>query len=99
MVPYMETVGCLPTQLEELNPWLSEPRISYWPMSLALLIDMALHEFPDQRSAKFRADSHWRGLVHQQEVLLLGPFYQKCVEVIESGTGDELTLADALYIA
>ena len=99
MVPYMETVGCLTNQLEELHPWLSEPRISYWPMSLALLIDMALHEFPDQRSAKFRADSHWRGLVHRQEDLLLKPFYSKCVEVIETGTGDDLTLADALYVA
>lgn len=99
MIPYMAEVGCQSNQLEELHPWLSEPRISYWPMSLALLIDMALHEFPDQRSAKFRADSHWRGLVHRQEDLLLKPFYKRCVEVIQSGTGEDLTLADALYVA
>ena len=99
LVPYMETIGCVTAQLEELHPWLSEPRISYWPMSLALLIDMALHEFPDQRSVKFRADSHWRGLVHHQEDLLLKPFYRKCIEVIEFGSGKNRILADVFYVA
>ena len=60
-------------QLDRIHPWLSEPRIFFWPMSLALLIDMALHEFPDQNSAKFRADDNWRGLVRRQEALICAP--------------------------
>jgi len=98
MVPYMSKIGCRETQLNEMQPWLSEPRIFFWPMSLALLIDMALHEFPDQDSAKFRADSYWRGLVRQQETLVLRPFYEKCVEIIKDTRRQNRTLADAFYV-
>jgi hypothetical protein len=80
--------------LQHLYPWLSEPRIFFGPMSLALLIDMALHEFPDDRSKKFRASSEWQSLVRSQETLVLQPFYQKCVDVI----GKNQTLADEFYI-
>ncbi len=98
MVPYMETVGCRSTQLEQMHPWLSEPRIFFWPISLGLLIDMALREFPDQDSAKFRSDSYWRGIVRKQEALVLRPFYEKCVEVIKDNKGLNQTLADAFYV-
>ena len=98
MLPYMATLGCREAQLEQMHPWLSEPRILFWPMSLAQLIDMALHEFPDQRSARFRADNYWRGLVHSQEDLLLRPFCEKCVNVIVNGGGGRRTLADAFYV-
>jgi hypothetical protein len=98
MVPYMATVGCRSTQLEQMHPWLSEPRIFFWPMSLGLLIDMALREFPDQDSAKFRSDSYWRGIVRRQETLVLRPFYEKCVEIIKDTQGANQTLADAFYV-
>ena len=98
MVPHMVTMGCRQTQLDQLHPWLSEPRIFFWPMSLALLIDMVLHEFPDDRSKKFRASSEWRGLVRKQEALVLQPFYQKCVDVIVDTRGKNQTLADEFYV-
>jgi hypothetical protein len=68
-------------------------------MSLGLLIDMALHEFPDQASLKFREDTYWRGLVRDQEQLILQPFYEQCVAVIKNANHDNLTLADAFYTA
>ena len=75
MVPKMEEMGCRSTQLANMSPWLSEPRIFFWPMSLALLIDMAMREFPDERSIRFRSSNEWRGLVRKQENLVLRPFY------------------------
>lgn len=98
MVPYMATVGCRDEQLKEMHPGLSEPRIFFWPMSLALLIDMALHEFPDQDSAKFRLESYWRSLVRNQEALVLRPFFKKCVEIIKDSNEENRTLADAFYV-
>lgn len=98
MIPHMETMGCRAPQLEQMHPWLSEPRIFFWPMSLALLIDMALHEFPDLASAKFRASNEWRGIVRARESLLLRPFYEKCVEVIRNTHGKNQTLADEFYV-
>jgi hypothetical protein len=98
MVPEMEKMGCRTTQLEKMNPWLSEPRIFSSPMSLALLIDMALHEFPDERSRKFRKSNEWRGLVRRQENLVLRPFYKKCVEVIVDTKKNNRTLAEEFYV-
>jgi len=98
MVPGMATMGCRQTQLDQMYPWLSEPRIFFWPMALALLIDMALHEFPDPRSAKFRKNPEWRGLVRRQEVLVLRRFYKKCVDVIDDTRSRNLTLADEFYV-
>jgi hypothetical protein len=98
MVPYMASIGCRQAQLDQMHPWLSEPRIFFWPMSLALLIDMALHEFPDQGSTKFREDNRWRALVRDQEDLVLRRFYEKCLEVIRNANRKNQTLADAFYV-
>ncbi len=98
MVPHMQTMGCRQTQLDQMHPWLSEPRIFFWPMSLALLVDMALHEFPDPNSAKFRATNGWRGIVRAHEALVLRRFYEKCVQVITDTEGNNRTLADEFYV-
>jgi hypothetical protein len=64
-------------------------------MSLALLIDMVLHEFPDEGgSRKFRDRPEWRALVRRQEKLVLHPFYEKCIEIIADKHGRKKTLAD-----
>lgn len=98
MLPKMEEMGCRETQLENMQPWLSEPRIFFWPLSLALLIDMALHEFPDQHSVKFRQSPEWRGIVRTHEKLILRPFYEKCVEVISNRGKKYGTLAEEFYV-
>jgi hypothetical protein len=98
MVPIMRDIGCKESQLNQMQPWLSEPRIFFWPMSLALLIDMALHEFPDQASTEFRSESGWHRLVREQEALVLRPFCQKCIEIIDA-RGRDRTLADAFYVS
>src|SRR5205807_1724557 len=35
---YLADIGCTERQFEQMYHWLSEPRILYWPMSLALLV-------------------------------------------------------------
>jgi hypothetical protein len=108
MIPQMADMGLRPAQLQQMHMKLSEPRLFFWPMSLALLIDMTLHEFPDTRSRAFRATPEWRGVIRENENLLLLPFYQKCVEVIErkveaadrrtDTAPRNRTLADEFYI-
>jgi hypothetical protein len=98
MIPEMATMGCRQTQLDQIQPWLSEPRIFSWPMSLALLIDMVFHEFPDERSQKFRGTSEWKNLIRKQETLVLKPFYEKCLGVIVDKHDKKKTLADEFYI-
>lgn len=98
MIPQMETLGVKPAQLNAMNPWLSEPRIFAWPMSLALLLDMTLHEFPSAKSEKFRATPEWRAIVRTHETLVLRPFFEKCLEVVKDRDGTRRTLGDAFYV-
>lgn len=94
MLPKMQQMGCRQSQLDQMHPGLSEPRIFCSPMSLGLLIDMAFHEFPDPRSAKFRQDPSWRVLIHEQQQLVLLPFHKKCSEIIAS----QQRLTDEFYV-
>lgn len=98
MLPCISSLGCKNQQLEQMHVRLSEPRLFFWPMTLALLIDMALREFPDVYATRFREDSYWRGLVRRQEALVLRPFYAKCVEVITDTGRNNQTLSDAFYV-
>ncbi|MDQ1639791.1 MAG: hypothetical protein QOF62_3130 [Pyrinomonadaceae bacterium] len=98
MIPLMRNIGLRDEQLLTLHPSLSEPRLFFWPMSLALLIDMALHEFPNVESAKFRAKTEWRRRIRDSEALLLRPFHQKCVDIIATGQDRDLILADEFYV-
>jgi hypothetical protein len=98
MMSFMRDQGCRDTQFQQLHPWLSEPRILFWPMSLALLVDMALHEFPNPESERFRATSEWRSIVRDQESLVRRPFCEKCVEIIADKGGRKRTLSDELYL-
>jgi hypothetical protein len=98
MIPQMVDMGLRESQLDSMNPWLSEPRIFSFPMSLALLIDMTLHEFPEPRSEKFRASPEWRAIIREHESLILRPFFDKCLEVIKNRDRSGKTLAEAFYV-
>ncbi|MDB5357682.1 MAG: hypothetical protein JWN24_4135 [Phycisphaerales bacterium] len=98
MIPAMEKIGIRQAQLDQLYPWLSEPRIFFPPMSLALLVDLAFHEFPDSRSKKFRSSSEWRGIIRSQESLVLLPFFEKCVGVINKKSGSLRLLSEEFYV-
>ncbi len=98
MIPLMGDMGFRAAQLEQMHANLSEPRLFFWPMSLALLIDMALHEFPDPDSNAFRATPEWRKIVRENEKLLLQRFYEKCVDVIADKGKRKRTLADEFYV-
>jgi hypothetical protein len=98
MIPQMQQMGVRQTQLTPLNPGLSEPRIFTWPMSLALLLDLTLHEFPSPKSEKFRAAPEWKAIIRTHEALILRPFLEKCVEVMKDRDGSRATLGDAFYV-
>jgi len=99
MIPFMGEMGMSQSQLQQLHANLSEPRLFYWPMSLALLVDMVLHEFPDPASKEFRATPEWRKILRENEKLLLQRFHEKCAEIIADKGERKRTLADEFYVA
>ena len=62
-----------------LNPWLSEPRLSYQPMTLALIFDLIFRDFNYKNNFNnLINDKGWMGIIRKNEELVLGPFYSNC---------------------
>jgi hypothetical protein len=81
---------------EHLFPKLSEPRLYYFPLSLALLINLILKEFPDKINRKLIERSEWRKLIKKNEDLILKPFFDRCQTFFSNKT-DELFTNDFYY--
>jgi hypothetical protein len=61
---------------ENLQPWLSIPRISFAPINLALLLDLVFTEFKSVKTKSIIERSEWRDLIKKNETFLLKGFYQ-----------------------
>ena len=77
----MEAAG---HNIENLYPWLSEPRLPYCPISLALLINLTFREFPDEKSLKFIERGEWRSLIKKNERIMLEPYFEECYKFINN---------------
>lgn len=66
----------------ELAPWLSEPRLFYTPMSLALLLEQAFLEFPDESTLRVQKDSFWGKHVLRSQAEILHPYFERCCQKI-----------------
>jgi hypothetical protein len=69
-------------QINGLFPSLSEPRIIYKPMSLALVLHLVFKEFPDRNNEKIVKDPRWIGLIRENQEFLWKPYWLKCIENI-----------------
>lgn len=100
MIDVMSNLGYRETQLQQLHHKLREPRVFFSPISLALLVDMALREFgsEDLRS-KFLNSPEWKKVIRNNEATVLGKFFNKCAEIANSADDKRLTLLDEFYIS
>lgn len=70
-----------------LHPWLSEPRLCFTPMSLALVINVVFKEFPSESARKIIERSEWRDLIRNNEDLILKPYYYNCYQFMTTPAG------------
>jgi hypothetical protein len=101
---HLQYGGELPPMLSDmdiddshLDAWLSEPRLCYYPLSLALLINIILKEFPDDRKLKLIETPEWRAIIRKNEELLLRPFFKECYDFLSKGNHRKLFINDFYY--
>ncbi len=82
---------------DHLDPWLSEPRLCYSPISLALLINLILQEFPSENNRKLVETSEWRNLIRRNENLILRPFFERCSSFLAEKGRKKLFINDFYY--
>lgn len=76
---------------------LSEPRIPFMPMSLALTINLIFKEFRNEQTHKAIQDPTWRELIKTNENLLLHPYFIKCHSFFSGSSGLNLFTNDFCY--
>lgn len=80
-----------------LDTWLSEPRLCYFPLSLALLINLIMMEFPDEKNGNLIERSEWRTLIKKNEDLILRPFFKGCQTFFSNNNTNNLFINDFYY--
>lgn len=94
LTPKLHAMGIDDTNMDT---WLSEPRLCYFPFSLALLINLILMEFPDENYRKLTEKSEWRKLVKDNENLILKPFFENCRDFFFHNDAGKLFINDYYY--
>ncbi|MBU1181717.1 MAG: hypothetical protein KKF00_06070 [Proteobacteria bacterium] len=82
---------------EHLECGLSEPRIPFIPMSLALTINLLLKEFRNRETNSAVEDRTWRALIKTNENLLLSTYFKECNRFFLVSSGDSLFTNDFCY--
>jgi hypothetical protein len=80
-----------------LDSSLSEPRMPFTPMSLALVINLIFKEFQNERTNQIIEDKTWRELIKTNEKQLLCLYYRKCNSFLSAPPADKLFTNDYCY--
>jgi len=87
---HLQLPGELPSEMDadgyvvkHLCPGLSEPRVLYFPMSLALTLHLAFSEFRGPDTEGIRKDGTWRNLIKRDESALWKPYMKACLGHID----------------
>jgi hypothetical protein len=101
---HLQYAGKLSLKLQKLelehnhmDQWLSEPRLFYSPVSLALIINIILTEFPNPTTYKIISTNEWRSQIKKNENLVLAPFYKMCHALTGSSHPERLLTTDFFY--
>lgn len=68
----------------KIENWLSQPRLNFSPINLALLLDLTFCEFRTEKTEKIVENSDWRSLIKDNEIFLLKNYYKKIADHIDS---------------
>jgi hypothetical protein len=82
---------------DHLECGLSEPRISFMPMSLALTINLLFKEFRNEETHRAIEDSTWRELIKKNETDILRPYFRKCNTFFSAPPANKLFTNDYCY--
>lgn len=85
--------------VDHMESWLSEPRLSYNPLSLALLLHCIFREFRDEVTHKIAYRPEWQILVKKNEDLLLRRYYKVSSKFFTKEKRKTKLFNDFLYVS
>ncbi len=90
----MDDINC---SHERVYPWLSKPRLSFFPVSLAIILHIVFCEFCESDEATRLIERlEWRNLLRANEKLILADYYKQCDNYVSS-RDDRKLVFDLFY--
>jgi hypothetical protein len=83
--------------VDHLDIDTDKPRLCYFPLSLGLLINMVLIDFPDEKIEKLGGTAEWRDLIRKNEKIVLEPFFTNCHRFFSNRNKERLFVNDFYY--
>jgi len=87
----------LKIDVNDLHPWLSLPRIGFYPINLALLLDMIFIEFKTEETIRIVGRQEWRDFVKNNEDEILKPYYERISSFLNGEHSHNFLLRDYYY--
>jgi hypothetical protein len=75
-----------------IEDWLSEPRLNFPPVNLALLLDIIFCEFPNDKTNKITENPDWRSLILNNEEFILKQYFKSISNHIGSDRHNKYNL-------
>lgn len=69
---------------DKLDTWLSLPRLNFFPVNLAILMDTMFCEFRTVETNKIVQDNDWRSLIYNNELLLTRNYFNNIYNHLNS---------------
>lgn len=82
---------------DHLDDGMDKPRLCYFPMSLALLINLVLIDFPGENTKKLCGTPEWQELIRKNENIVLEPFFANCHRFLRDRPDNRLFVNDFYY--
>lgn len=95
LTPAMKLMGVEDKHIQPLLPSVEGPRIFFWPMTLALLMNVAFYEFPTTDTDTIKRTSEWLSLLRENERIVLAPFYELCCRFAGK---DAFVFSEKIYV-
>jgi hypothetical protein len=82
------------TYKKSWHPWLETPRITYFPMSIFILLYIVLKEFAAEDAHLLFEESYWGSHLKSNEAKLIKPFIDYCQNTLKA---DKSLFKDCYY--
>jgi hypothetical protein len=96
--PYVTEIGADCSDYDaKYESWLEKPRLNYFPISFAILLDILFTEFPSQATDKIKRDSRWLGILNKNEEKILKPYINTCQAYLNKSAASRLFTNNLCY--
>lgn len=97
LTPELKNLGYTNADILHMQPWLSLPRINYYPVTVALLLNLIFLEFTSETTHRIVENTTWRSIVRENEQAVLKRYHNCCQSFLNKADDKNLFMNEFCY--